>query len=259
MVDGKPIIRAFFVPRQRGGVPRRLGRDGSDRHRLLRLRDLRAGRARPGSRSRSPIPEAARRPALRARRARHDLDRSRRFRPRSEPPRHRREWSPSPVASSGMGHATTVAGNRTFPVRAGPGDTAMLKAARALLFQTFAAAQAQLAAGGALSMRTCGSALRQATTHVCHVSSAVVDFAYHWSGADGIRPGRDPAAVARHSREHPAHLRRRQHVHRLRASPADDGGLPGGMIARLDERLRRLSWHRSTRSGCPRCRSRTRS
>ena len=64
----------------------------------------------------------------------------------------------------------------------------MLKAARALLFESFAAAQQQLESEGRLDDEL-RLGIRQATTHVAHVSAEVVDFAYHWSGADGIRPG----------------------------------------------------------------------
>jgi alkylation response protein AidB-like acyl-CoA dehydrogenase len=86
-----------------------------------------------------------------------------------------------------MGHPTPVAGIERFQYALG-GVTAKLKAARALLFQSFAAAQGQLAAEGKLD-EGLALGLRQATTHVTHVSAEVVDLAYHWSGADGIRPG----------------------------------------------------------------------
>jgi alkylation response protein AidB-like acyl-CoA dehydrogenase len=95
------------------------------------------------------------------------------------------------VALSGrkqrLGHATAVAGVERFQFELGR-HTAMLKAARAFVFDVFAKAEARLAAGADLSEGE-RLTLRQATTHACHVSSAVVDFAYHWSGADGIRPG----------------------------------------------------------------------
>jgi indole-3-acetate monooxygenase len=48
--------------------------------------------------------------------------------------------------------------------------------------------QAAVEAGGTMSPSQLAT-LRQATTHATHVSAAVVDFAYHWAGADGIRPG----------------------------------------------------------------------
>jgi alkylation response protein AidB-like acyl-CoA dehydrogenase len=86
-----------------------------------------------------------------------------------------------------MGHATNVAGVQRFQYELGR-VTAKLKAARALLFQTFAEAQQQLESEGRLDEeRALG--IRQATTHIAHVSAEVVDLAYHWSGADGIRPG----------------------------------------------------------------------
>lgn len=86
-----------------------------------------------------------------------------------------------------MGHATNVAGIERFQYGLGAA-TAKLKAVRALLFQTFAAAQQQLASEGTLDEEL-RLGIRQATTHSAHVSAEVVDFAYHWSGADGIRPG----------------------------------------------------------------------
>jgi alkylation response protein AidB-like acyl-CoA dehydrogenase len=86
-----------------------------------------------------------------------------------------------------MGHPTPVAGMERFQFQLGV-VTAKLKAARALLFQSFAEAQQQIETEGKLDTeRLLG--LRQATTHVTHVSAEVVDLAYHWSGADGIRPG----------------------------------------------------------------------
>jgi indole-3-acetate monooxygenase len=86
-----------------------------------------------------------------------------------------------------MGYATTVAGIERFQYELG-GATAKLKAVRALLFQTVAAAQQQVADEGTLAEEWL-LGLRQATTHAAHVSAEVVDFAYHWSGADAIRPG----------------------------------------------------------------------
>ena len=86
-----------------------------------------------------------------------------------------------------MGHATTVAGFERFQFDLGR-HTAMLKAARAFVFDAFASVQASIPAGEMISPEQLHT-LRQATTHAAHVSSAVVDFAYHWSGANGIRPG----------------------------------------------------------------------
>jgi alkylation response protein AidB-like acyl-CoA dehydrogenase len=86
-----------------------------------------------------------------------------------------------------LGHATAVAGIERFQFELGR-HTAMLKAARAFVFDAFTTTEGHIAAGAALTEEQ-RLTLRQATTHVCHVSSAVVDFAYHWSGADGIRPG----------------------------------------------------------------------
>ena len=86
-----------------------------------------------------------------------------------------------------LGHATPVAGIERFQYELGR-HTAMLKAARAFVFATFADTEAHIAGGGTLTEEQ-RLTMRQATTHVCHVSSAVVDFAYHWAGADGIRPG----------------------------------------------------------------------
>ncbi len=86
-----------------------------------------------------------------------------------------------------LGHATTVAGVERFQYELGR-VTAMLKAVRALLFQSFATAQQQLASEGTLD-EDLRLGLRQATTHAAHVSAEVINLAYHWSGADGIRPG----------------------------------------------------------------------
>ena len=86
-----------------------------------------------------------------------------------------------------LGHPTNVAGIERFQFGLGAA-TAELNAVRALLFQTFTAAQQQLEADGSLD-EDLRLGIRQATTHAAHVSAEVVDFAYHWSGADGIRPG----------------------------------------------------------------------
>jgi alkylation response protein AidB-like acyl-CoA dehydrogenase len=86
-----------------------------------------------------------------------------------------------------MGHPTNVAGIERFQYGLGAA-TAKLKSVRALLFESFSAAQQQLDAEGTLGEEL-RLGIRQATTHAAHVSAEVVDFAYHWSGADGIRPG----------------------------------------------------------------------
>ncbi len=86
-----------------------------------------------------------------------------------------------------MGHPTPVAGIERFMFQLG-GVTAKLKAARALLFQTFAQSQQQLESEARLDEEL-ALGIRQATTHIAHVSAEVVDLAYHWSGTDGIRPG----------------------------------------------------------------------
>jgi indole-3-acetate monooxygenase len=86
-----------------------------------------------------------------------------------------------------LGHPTPVAGIERFQYELGR-HTAMLNAARAFVFDAFSSAQSSLAPGEMISAAALAT-LRQATTHATHVSSAVVDFAYHWSGADGIRPG----------------------------------------------------------------------
>jgi hypothetical protein len=65
----------------------------------------------------------------------------------------------------------------------------MLRAARAFVFDAFGLVQSSLPSGQMISEEQ-RLTLRQATTHVTHVAAAVVDFAYHWAGADGIRPGR---------------------------------------------------------------------
>ncbi|MCW2546682.1 MAG: acyl-CoA dehydrogenase, partial [Mycobacterium sp.] len=86
-----------------------------------------------------------------------------------------------------MGHPTPVSGIERFQYELGR-HTAMLNAARAFVFDAFSSAQSSLVPGEMISAAALAT-LRQATTHVTHVSAAVVDFAYHWSGADGIRPG----------------------------------------------------------------------
>ncbi len=86
-----------------------------------------------------------------------------------------------------MGHPTPVAGIERFRYELGR-VTAKLKAARALLFQSFGEAQQQIESEGRLEPGLL-LGIRQATTHVAQVSAEVVDLAYHWSGADGIRPG----------------------------------------------------------------------
>ena len=96
------------------------------------------------------------------------------------------------VALSGrkqrLGHADSGGRCRAFPVRARSPHRDAQGGPRVPLRRLSPIAEAQLAARQPRP-RSERLALRQATTHVAHVSSAVVDFAYHWSGADGIRPG----------------------------------------------------------------------
>jgi indole-3-acetate monooxygenase len=86
-----------------------------------------------------------------------------------------------------MGHATPVAGIERFQYELGA-HAAKAKAARAFVYDAFSSIQDALAPGEMISPANL-AILRQATTYATHVSSEVVDFAYHWSGADGIRAG----------------------------------------------------------------------
>jgi alkylation response protein AidB-like acyl-CoA dehydrogenase len=86
-----------------------------------------------------------------------------------------------------LAYPTPVAGIERFQYELGR-VTAGLKAARALLFNVFAAAQEQLETEGKLDDEL-RLGIRQATTHIALVSAEVVDLAYHWSGTDGIRQG----------------------------------------------------------------------
>jgi indole-3-acetate monooxygenase len=86
-----------------------------------------------------------------------------------------------------MGHATPVAGIERFQYELGA-HTAKALAARTFVYDAFSSVQNALAPGEMISTANL-AILRQATTYATHVSSEVVDFAYHWSGADGIRPG----------------------------------------------------------------------
>jgi indole-3-acetate monooxygenase len=86
-----------------------------------------------------------------------------------------------------MSHSTPVAGIERFQYELGR-HSAMYRAARAFTYEAFGTVQAAIEAGDTLSLSQLAT-LRQATTHITHVSAAVVDFAYHWAGADGIRPG----------------------------------------------------------------------
>jgi indole-3-acetate monooxygenase len=86
-----------------------------------------------------------------------------------------------------MGHATPVAGIERFQYELGA-HAAKARAARTFVYDAFSSIQNALAPGEMISPANL-AILRQATTYATHVSSEVVDFAYHWSGADGIRPG----------------------------------------------------------------------
>jgi alkylation response protein AidB-like acyl-CoA dehydrogenase len=86
-----------------------------------------------------------------------------------------------------LAYPTPVAGIERFQYELGR-VTASLKAARAFLFDVFAAAQQQLESEGKLDDEL-RLGIRQATTHVALVSADVVNLAFHWSGTDGIRPG----------------------------------------------------------------------
>jgi alkylation response protein AidB-like acyl-CoA dehydrogenase len=86
-----------------------------------------------------------------------------------------------------LGHAGPVATNERFLYELGQHD-AMFRSARSYVFSVFMEAEAQLRSGAPLTAWQT-AALRQATTHATHVARDVVTFAYHWSGADGLRPG----------------------------------------------------------------------
>jgi alkylation response protein AidB-like acyl-CoA dehydrogenase len=86
-----------------------------------------------------------------------------------------------------LGQAGPVATNERFLYELGKHD-AMYRSARTYVFSAFMEAEAQLQSGAPLTAWQ-AAALRQATTHATHVARDVVSFAYHWSGADGLRPG----------------------------------------------------------------------
>ena len=86
-----------------------------------------------------------------------------------------------------LGQAGPVATNERFLFELGQHD-AMYRSARSYVFSAFMAAESQLRSGAALTAWQ-AAALRQATTYATHVARDVVTFAYHWAGADGLRPG----------------------------------------------------------------------
>ena len=86
-----------------------------------------------------------------------------------------------------LGQAGPVATNERFLYELGQHD-AMYRSARSYVFSAFMDAEAHLRSGEALTPWQ-AAALRQATTYATHVARDVVGFAYHWSGADGLRPG----------------------------------------------------------------------
>lgn len=86
-----------------------------------------------------------------------------------------------------LGQAGPVATNERFLYELGQHD-AMYRAARSYVFSVFMDAEAHLRSGQRLTPWQT-AALRQATTYATHVARDVVTFAYHWSGADGLRAG----------------------------------------------------------------------
>jgi alkylation response protein AidB-like acyl-CoA dehydrogenase len=70
---------------------------------------------------------------------------------------------------------------------------AALSAARALVFDVFGAAEATVEAGSELSMLEL-QRLRQATTYVTHVAADATRFAYLWAGSNALR---SPSALQR--------------------------------------------------------------
>lgn len=86
-----------------------------------------------------------------------------------------------------LGQAGPVASNERFLYELGEHD-GMFRSARAYVFSAFQDAETQLRSGAPLTPWQ-AAALRQATTYATHVARDVVSFAYHWSGADGLRPG----------------------------------------------------------------------
>jgi alkylation response protein AidB-like acyl-CoA dehydrogenase len=86
-----------------------------------------------------------------------------------------------------LGQAGPVATNERFLYELGQHD-AMFRSARSYVFSVFMEAEAQLRSVTPLTPWQ-AAALRQATTYATHVARDVVSFTYHWSGADGLRPG----------------------------------------------------------------------
>src|SRR5207249_2990443 len=91
-----------------------------------------------------------------------------------------------------MGHSTVLADQERFQYELGRNDAA-LRAARALVFDAFGAAQVRLDAGDRFDLVDL-LPLRQATTWTTDVAADVVRFAYLSSGSDGLR---NPSVIGR--------------------------------------------------------------
>jgi alkylation response protein AidB-like acyl-CoA dehydrogenase len=91
-----------------------------------------------------------------------------------------------------MGHATVLAGQERFQYELGNHDAAM-KAARALVFDVFGAAQGRLEARDHFDLVDL-LPLRQATTWATDIAADAVRFAYLSAGSDGLR---NPSVIGR--------------------------------------------------------------
>jgi len=101
-----------------------------------------------------------------------------------------------------MGQPATVATQERFQYDLGHHDAATT-AARAGIIEAFTDAEHTLQQGAELSAVQ-AQRLRQCTTYATHVARDVVRFAYHWAGTDSLRPGvlqrlfRDTHAATQH-------------------------------------------------------------
>ena len=85
-----------------------------------------------------------------------------------------------------LGQASALVDQERFQYELGHHDAA-LRAARALVFDVFGAAQARLDAGDTLNLDVDLVPVRQATTYATDVAADVARFAYLSSGTDGLR------------------------------------------------------------------------
>lgn len=86
-----------------------------------------------------------------------------------------------------MASFATIGTEQLFQYELGLHDCAM-RAARALVFETFAAADVQARVQGSVEHVT-AARVRASATYATRIATDAARFAYHWAGSAGLRPG----------------------------------------------------------------------